>query len=148
MPTHTLPHPKTCKAARGRSWRYCSSCGSRWPDPTPCCSDLVIGCLFPWQQSRTTATVKKTESRVTGPMMNPPSTTRTGKNVTVELLYMEAQSVQNEMNESEIINQLINYIKYINIFKLNTWNNTQCYFIILIFIITFYYSYYLALFKF
>lgn len=54
-------------------------------------------------------------------MMNPPSTTRTGKNVTVELHYMEAQSVQNEMNESEIINQLINYIKYINIFKLNPY---------------------------
>lgn len=46
--------------------------------PTPCCLDLVIGCLFLWQQSTATASVKRiTESNVTGPGMTPPSTQHT-----------------------------------------------------------------------
>lgn len=43
--------------------------------PTPCRSNLVIGCLLLWQQSSATASVKRiTESSVTGPGMTPPNT--------------------------------------------------------------------------
>lgn len=67
--SHNLHHTQATHPG-GRSQRYCSSCGSRWPDPTPCCSDLVIGCLLLWQQSRATAShTRITESSETGPGM-------------------------------------------------------------------------------
>lgn len=71
---HTQKH---AKAAMGRSRRYCSFCGSRWSDPTPCCSDLVYW-LFLWQQSTAAASMERTtESSIIRRVMTPPSTQHT-----------------------------------------------------------------------